>query len=195
MGQKGERGTAKTGARGDPACTRRPSPRLASPRLAAWPRCPLLRRSNHVSRRTVGRSATSRQGPMSSVATTRSAAASRDRTRASSSAGGLMLLMLLCVCGCMACATTHKACAGAFGRRASTSPGTPTHERRRPDGAAAQVPRAVPRRALSLQQRPHGPRPSGARSRARGSTRSTSSGRWRRSSSKSTAAGHRCRCT
>jgi hypothetical protein len=35
MRQKGERGTAKTDARGDPACTRRASPRLASPRAVA----------------------------------------------------------------------------------------------------------------------------------------------------------------
>ncbi len=67
MGQKGERGTAKTGVRGDPACTRCVHPPCASPRLAPWPRCPLLRRAKHVSRRTVGRAATSRQGPMSSV--------------------------------------------------------------------------------------------------------------------------------
>jgi hypothetical protein len=80
---------------------RAPAACLASPRLAAWPRCPLLRRAKHVSRRTVGRAATSRQGPMSSVAKNRAASSCRDRTRAPSSAGGLMLLMLLCVCGCV----------------------------------------------------------------------------------------------
>jgi hypothetical protein len=60
-----------------------PAARLAAPRLAPWPRCPLLRRAKHVSRLIRHRSATSRQGPTS---------------RASSSAGGLIACdMLLCV--------------------------------------------------------------------------------------------------
>jgi hypothetical protein len=75
-----------------------PAARLASPRLAAWPRCPLLRRAKHVSRLTRRRSVVSRQGPTSSCKPSRAATSCTDRTRAPSSAGGLIACdMLLCV--------------------------------------------------------------------------------------------------
>jgi hypothetical protein len=57
------------------------APRFAAPR-AAWPRCPLLRHAKHVSRLTLGRAVTLRQGPRSSVAPTSSAAFCRATVRA-----------------------------------------------------------------------------------------------------------------
>jgi hypothetical protein len=42
---------------------RAPAARLASPRLAPWPRCPLLRRAKHVSRLTMGRRDPLRSAP------------------------------------------------------------------------------------------------------------------------------------
>jgi hypothetical protein len=120
MRQKGERGTAKTGARGDPACTR--CTRRASPRLAPWPRCPILRRAKHVSRLTMGRAVTSRQGPRTSVAPTRSAASCRARTRAPSSARDLNACDMLLFSHTVACTSAAMGSSRPRPSRSATAP-------------------------------------------------------------------------
>jgi hypothetical protein len=142
-----------------------PAARLASPRLAVWPRCPLLRRARHVSRRTLGRAVTLSQGPTASCTPSRSATSCRDRTRAPSSAGGLIACdMLLCVRVSVCVArrnrprTVGPKLAGA-GNMAVGGPRCAT----RPSGLLGREPLAVAASPSPLRERTPGGRAGGLR--------------------------------